>query len=40
MKLRLGQFKKISEIKRLRKEIARVKTHVRAREIKAAGEKA
>jgi ribosomal protein L29 len=34
-KHRMGQFKKTSEFPRLRKEIARIKTHLRARAIKA-----
>ncbi|MDB5037736.1 MAG: Ribosomal protein [Bacteriovoracaceae bacterium] len=32
-KHRMGQFKKISEFPRLRKEIARIKTHLRLREL-------
>jgi ribosomal protein L29 len=39
MKFKLGQFKKTSEFKRLRKEVARVRTLLRTRELKAAGEK-
>ncbi len=37
-KQRMGQFKKHSEFPRLRKEIARIKTHLRALEIKAASD--
>ena len=32
-KLRMGQFKKTSEFPRLRKEVARIKTHLRSREL-------
>lgn len=35
-KARMGQFKKTSEFSRLRKEVARCFTHLRARELKAA----
>jgi ribosomal protein L29 len=35
-KVRTGQFKKFSEFGRMRKEIARVKTHLRALELKSA----
>ncbi len=34
-KLRMGQFKKISDFTRIRREIARCKTILRARELKA-----
>lgn len=34
-KVRLGQFKRFSEFSRLRKEIARIRTHLRGREISA-----
>lgn len=32
-KVRLGQFKKTSELSRLRKEVARIKTELRKREL-------
>lgn len=35
-KARLGQFKKTSDFSRLRKDIARAKTHIRQQELKAA----
>lgn len=35
MKFRMGQFKKTSEFSRLRKEIARIKTEIRKKELKA-----
>lgn len=38
MKLRIGQFKKTSEFSRLRKEIARINTIIRQREMQAAKE--
>ena len=36
-KLRVGQFKKTADLKRLKKEVARIQTAIRAREIAAAG---
>lgn len=33
-KVRTGQFKKFSEFTRIRKEIARIKTHLRSEELK------
>ena len=36
LKFRLGQFKKTSDFSRLRKEIARIMTHLRSRELKSA----
>lgn len=35
-KHRMGQFKKTSEFPRLRKEIARIKTHLRIQDLKTA----
>jgi len=36
-KTRMGQFKKVSEFTRIRKEVARAQTHIRLRELSVKG---